>query len=74
MQCVHKSEQTPAKEGESRIFNQIMETFSVNELAERTQSVGKKLGYDVHTNAIENPRKEAEEYYSNPTYQGLVDI
>ena len=23
---------------------------------------------------IENPRKEAEEHYYNPTYQGLVDI
>ena len=74
LQCVHKFEQTPAKEDELRIFNQIMETFSVNELAEKTQAVGKKLGYDVQIKAIENPRKEAEEHYYNPTCQGLVDI
>ena len=74
MQCVHKSEQTPTREDELRIFNQIMETFSVNELAEKTQAVGKKLGYDVQIQAIENPRKEAEENYYNPTYQGLVNI
>ncbi len=23
---------------------------------------------------MENPRKEAEEHYYNPTYQGLIDI
>lgn len=74
LQCVHKSEQTPAKGGELRIFNQIMETFTANELAEKTQRVGQKLGYDVQINHLENPRKEAEEHYYNPTYQGLLDI
>lgn len=74
LQCVHKSEQTPAKAGELRIFNQIMETFSANELAEMTQRVGKKLGYNVQINHLENPRKEAEEHYYNPTYHGLLDI
>ena len=74
LQCVHKSIEAPAKHGELRIFNQIMETFSVNELAEKTQRVGKKLGYDVRIDYIENPRKEAEEHYYNPTYQGLLDL
>ncbi|NET43898.1 NAD-dependent epimerase/dehydratase family protein [Okeania sp. SIO2B3] len=74
LQCVHKSELTPAKSGELRIFNQIMETFSVNQLAELTKKVGTKLGYDVEIKSIENPRKESEEHYYNPTYQGLVNI
>ena len=74
LQYVHMSEQTPAKAGELRIFNQIMDTFSINEFAEKTQAVGKKLGYNVQIKAIDNPRKEAEEHYYNPTYQGLVDI
>ena len=74
LQCVHMSEKTPAKAGELRIFNQIMETFSVNELAELTERVGRKLGYDVTIKNIENPRKEAEEHYYNPTYQGLIDL
>ena len=74
LQCVDKSIQTPAKAGELRIFNQIMETFSVSELAGLTRKVGQKIGYDVHIENIENPRKEAEEHYYNPTYQGLVDI
>jgi len=74
LQCVHMSERTPAKKGELRIFNQIMETFSANKLAEMTQKVGNALGYDVKIDHLENPRKEAEEHYYNPTYQGLIDI
>lgn len=74
LQCVHMSEKNPAKKGELRIFNQIMETFSANELAAKIQKVGKKLGYDVKIDHLENPRKEAEEHYYNPTYQGLIEL
>lgn len=74
LQCIHMSEQAPATAGELRIFNQIMETFSVNQLAEMTAEAGKKLGYPVEIKSIENPRKEAEEHYYNPTYQGLIEL
>lgn len=74
LQCVHMSEKIPAKKGELRIFNQIMETFSVNQLAKKVQKVGKKVGYDVQIKNIENPRREAEEHYYNPKYQGLIEI
>lgn len=74
LQCVDKSAQIPAARGELRIFNQIMETFSANELAELTKAVGDRLGLNVQIEHVENPRKEAEEHYYNPTYQGLVDI
>lgn len=74
LQCVLLSAENPAKQGELRIFNQIMETFSVRELADMTRKAGQKLGYDVEIKSIENPRKEAEEHYYNPNYQGLLDI
>ncbi len=74
LQCVHLSEQKPATVGELRIYNQIMETFSVNDLAELTRRAGTQLGYDVQIKNIENPRCEAEEHYYNPTYQGLLDL
>jgi UDP-sulfoquinovose synthase len=74
LQCVHMSAQNPAKPGELRIFNQIMQTFSVNELAEMTKRVGDSLGYRVSIDHLENPRKEAEKHYYNPTYHGLLDI
>lgn len=74
MQCVSRSIAEPAEKGELRIFNQIMESFSVGELAEKTRRVGKILGYDVKIEHIENPRKEAEEHYYNPAYQGLLEL
>ncbi len=74
LQCVHKAELTPAGIGELRIFNQITETFSVNELAAKTQQAGITLGIKVKIEHIENPRKELEDHYYNPTYQGLTDI
>jgi UDP-sulfoquinovose synthase len=74
MQCVQKSEQIPSKQGELRIFNQIMETFNANDLAEKISKVGRDCGYNVQIKHIENPRKESEEHYYNPTYQGLVEI
>jgi UDP-sulfoquinovose synthase len=74
LQCVHMSERTPAQKGELRIFNQIMETFSVNELADLAQKVGNARGHCVEIKSIPNPRKEAEEHYYNPTYQGLQEI
>jgi len=74
LQCVHMAEQKPAAKGELRVFNQIMETFSANELAEMVQRVGKARAHDVRIDHIENPRKEAEEHYYNPTYQGLIEL
>lgn len=74
LQCVHQSELVPAESGELRIFNQIMETFSANQLANKVKKVGDALGYGVEIKSIENPRKEAEDHYYNPTYQGLVEL
>lgn len=74
IQCVGKSFEQPAAQGELRIFNQIMETFSVNQLADITRRVGESLGLDVKIKNVENPRKEAEEHYYNPSYEGLKDL
>lgn len=74
LQCVDKAVHSPAAKGELRIFNQIMETFTVLQLAELTRNVGVKLGYDVEIKSVENPRVEAEEHYYNPTYHGLLEL
>lgn len=74
MQCVHMSERNPPDKRELRIFNQIMETFTVNELATLVQKVGAERGHDVAIKSVPNPRKEAEKHYYNPTYQGLQKI
>ena len=74
LQCVRLSLENPADPGELRIFNQFVETFSVNELAERVQRVGNQLGQNVQIKSIENPRKEAEDHYYNPAHTGLLDL
>jgi UDP-sulfoquinovose synthase len=74
LQCVRRTVENPVDPGRLMIYNQIMETFSVNDLAERVLRTGKKLGYAVEIHRIENPRKEAEEHYYNPKYQGLLEL
>jgi len=74
LQCVRLSVEKPADKGELRIFNQFVETFTVNELAERVRDAGNQLGLDVAIKSIENPRKEAEDHYYNPAHTGLIDL
>ena len=74
LQCVKLSLENPAKKGELRIFNQFVETFSVNELAEKIQIVGKQFNLDVQIKSLPNPRKEAENHYYNPAHTGLLDL
>ena len=74
LQCVYLSAAQPADYGELRIFNQVTEVFSVNELASMVQRVGRELGHDVRIHNVENPRKEKENHYYNPKYTGLVEL
>ncbi len=74
LQCIEKSIITPAEAGEMRIFNQFMETFSANQIAEQVQRVAQAEGFRVQINHLDNPRKEAEEHYYNPVHQGLEGI
>jgi len=74
LSCVRLSAENPPEQGQLRIFNQFTETFSVNELAERVQRVGRQMGFDVKIKSIENPRKEAENHYYNPAHTGLIKL
>ena len=74
MQCVYLSATQPAERGQLRIFNQLTELFSVNQLANKVKQIGDKLGYNVKVEQIENPRVEKEEHYYNIAYSGLLDL
>lgn len=74
LQCVRLAADIPAQKGELRIFNQLTETFTVNELAERVKKVGDQMGLNVEIKSIDNPRKEKEEHYYNPTHSGLTEL
>ena len=72
--CVNLALRQPASAGQYRVFNQFVETFSVNELAARVQAAGKNLGLAVQIKSIPNPRREAEEHYYNPARTGLLSL
>ncbi len=74
MQCVYLSAKQPANEGQLRIFNQLTEPFSVNQLAARVKKVGDRLGYNVVIEHINNPRVEKEDHYYNVKYTGLLEL
>jgi UDP-sulfoquinovose synthase len=57
-----------------RIFNQFVETFSVNDLAERVRETAGSLGLKVTLQNLPNPRTEAEEHYYNPAHTGLFEL
>ena len=72
--CVELSIRHPADRGQYRVFNQFVELFSVNDLADKVVKAGKGLGIKVQVKSIPNPRREAEEHYYNPAHTGLLDL
>lgn len=74
LQCVRLAAENPAKTGELKIYNQLTETFTVRELAGLVKKTGDAMDLNVEIQSIENPRKEMEEHYYNPTHSGLVDL
>jgi UDP-sulfoquinovose synthase len=74
LQCIALAAANPPAKSEMKIFNQFTETFSVMDIAERVQRVGRSMGMPVTIGTIRNPRKEKEEHYYNPVHSGLLDI
>jgi UDP-sulfoquinovose synthase len=74
LQCVALALDHPAGPGELRIFNQFVEQFSVNEIADRVRAAGSALGLDVQVQSVDNPRKEAEEHHYNAAHRGLLEL
>ncbi|GKV03614.1 hypothetical protein SLEP1_g15889 [Rubroshorea leprosula] len=74
VQCVELAIANPAQPGEFRVFNQFTEQFSVNQLAALVTKAGGKLGLDVQTISVPNPRVEAEEHYYNAKHTKLIEL
>jgi UDP-sulfoquinovose synthase len=72
--CVELALLNPAESGQYRVFNQFVETFSVNDLADKVREAGEALGLRVTVNNIPNPRREAEAHYYNPAHTGLLAL
>lgn len=74
MRCIELALLNPPEPGEYRVFNQITEQFSIQELAERVTMLGQRLGLDPTIEAVPNPRVEAEQHYYNAVYTQLRDL
>jgi len=71
LRCVELAALNPPQSGEFRVFNQFTEQFSVMDLAQHVQRVGKACGLDPKVEHIANPRIEAEEHYYNAKHSAL---
>ncbi len=74
LQCVRLAVDNPVARGTLRILNQFTETFSVNELAERVKKAARNFDLNVEIKSINNPRKEAEDHYYNPSRSGFKKL
>ena len=72
--CVELAMLNPPAGGELNIYNQVTETFSVNELADKVAKAGRQRGHAVEVRNLQNPRIEKEEHYYNPTYSALQGL
>ncbi len=74
VRCIELAIQSEPKAGEFRVFNQITESFSVKDLAERVQRVGNTMGLNVDLQELSNPRVELEDHYYNVVHTKLLDL
>ena len=74
MSCIEIAIMNPAVQGEYRVFNQFVETFSVSHLAQIVERCVTKLGLKVQINHLSNPRVEAESHYYNAVNTSLLKL
>jgi UDP-sulfoquinovose synthase len=71
VRCIELACENPAERGEFRVFNQITEWMSIEEIA---QTVAKCSPDAVKIEHLENPRVELEEHYYKVTHTGLPEL
>ena len=74
VRCVELACLNPAGRGEFRVFNQFTEQFSVLQLAQLVEQVGKQMGLGVEIDYLPDPRVESEEHYYNAKHSRLIDL
>jgi len=70
-ECIRLAAEHPAEPGEFRVFNQMTESLSVAQLAERVAATYPK---PVEIEHLDPPRTEAREHYYNVTHTSLLEL
>src|SRR5699024_8599990 len=71
VECVRLAAENPADQGKFRVFNQMTESYSVEEIA---KVVANSFDGDVRIEYLDNPRVEQSEHYYNVKHTGLTDL
>ncbi|MBQ6639574.1 MAG: NAD-dependent epimerase/dehydratase family protein [Saccharopolyspora sp.] len=71
VECIRLAAENPAEAGEFRVFNQMTESFSVEEIA---KVVANSFDGAVEVEYLDNPRVEQSEHHYNVVHTGLVEL
>jgi len=74
LKCIEKAIENPPTIGHMNIYNQISETFSINEIAKKIKLAASNLSLNVKVKNIKNPRNEKEKHFYNPVYSKLKKL
>lgn len=75
IQCLMLAIMNKPKKGEYVTWNQLDEVFSMNEIANKVQSVAKDFAFYIHKKYIPTPRKEVvDDHYYNPITDKLTNL
>jgi UDP-sulfoquinovose synthase len=71
VRCLQLACENPAERGEFRVFNQMTQSLSVQEIAETIARVSPD---DVTIEHLDNPRVELEDHHYNVVHTGLIEL
>jgi len=74
LKCIEKAIENPPTRGHMNIYNQISETFSINEIAKKIKLAASNLSLNVKVKNIKNPRNEKEKHFYSPVYSKLKKL
>jgi UDP-sulfoquinovose synthase len=71
VECIRLASETPAERGEFRVFNQMTESLSINQIAE---TIANEFPGETTINHVENPRVEIYDHYYNVVHTALESL
>jgi UDP-sulfoquinovose synthase len=71
VECIRLASETPAERGEFRVFNQMTESLSINQIAE---TIANEYPGEVAIEHTENPRVEIYDHYYNVVHTALEGL
>jgi UDP-sulfoquinovose synthase len=71
VECIRLASETPARRGEFRVFNQMTESLSINQIA---QTIAEEFPGEATIEHVANPRVEIYDHYYNVVHTALEGL